>query len=347
MKRDNTVYVIGAGASKEVGFPTGDELKTEIAADANIRYGHFNQLEAGDHEIAEAIRLRARELDPSRRKGMLTKAWFIAENMPLAPSIDNFLDSHKNDPEVVATGKILIAASILRAERNSKLFRGDPWNTKFSAVTEGTSNYWLQRLFTRLVAERDFESFLEALAAVTFVSFNYDRCIQLFMIESATQYFNLDVDEQGRVNEMLEVIYPYGSLGNLFERELMRDRFGIDVRANNLLLAAENIRTFTEGAENQTIEVIQNRIRNADNVSFLGFGFLPLNLNLLFDGRPEKHRTCLATTYGLSEDSRTVLKSRLTILNSPKGHERLATILLINKKCFQFFEEFQMRLEES
>ena len=42
----------------------------------------------------------------------------IREAMPLAPSIDNFIDSHRDDKKIAQLGKVAIATCILRAEKD-------------------------------------------------------------------------------------------------------------------------------------------------------------------------------------------------------------------------------------
>ena len=52
----NTVFVIGAGAGKEVNLPSGHELKSRIAQLLDIRFDNLGRLERGDHQIVKAIR---------------------------------------------------------------------------------------------------------------------------------------------------------------------------------------------------------------------------------------------------------------------------------------------------
>jgi hypothetical protein len=50
----NTVYVIGAGASKEANLPTGNELKGKIIKDLDIRSNLEKQV-SGSKFIKEAL----------------------------------------------------------------------------------------------------------------------------------------------------------------------------------------------------------------------------------------------------------------------------------------------------
>jgi hypothetical protein len=94
-----TVFVLGAGASKELRLPTGDELKTSIAKDLDIRFEHFSSKVSGSDEITEAFRVLAKA-EPAQRdiNSYLHASWRIRDAMPQAISIDNFLDAHSDDP---------------------------------------------------------------------------------------------------------------------------------------------------------------------------------------------------------------------------------------------------------
>jgi hypothetical protein len=56
MFQNKTVFVVGAGASTEVGLPMGTQLKSIIAKKLNIKFKHGRDLESGDREIVNALR---------------------------------------------------------------------------------------------------------------------------------------------------------------------------------------------------------------------------------------------------------------------------------------------------
>jgi hypothetical protein len=79
--------------------------------------------------------------------------------------------------------------------------------------SDRVNNTWLGQFLTILVAQRDFETFLQAIENISFVSFNYDRCIHQFFAHAASLYFKLSDDQVQQLLGSLEVIYPYGSVG--------------------------------------------------------------------------------------------------------------------------------------
>ena len=60
MFNQNTVFVLGAGSSHEIGLPIGVELAKTIATHLNIRPRNDGS-HSGDKRIAEAIDFLARE----------------------------------------------------------------------------------------------------------------------------------------------------------------------------------------------------------------------------------------------------------------------------------------------
>jgi len=108
--RKSLVLVVGAGASREVNMPTGDELKHSIANVLNFHAGRF-QITGGDRRIVEAFPQSAQGADarPVDVSNLyIHAARLIHDAMLQAPSIDNFIDSHRNDPRIAQCGKLAI-----------------------------------------------------------------------------------------------------------------------------------------------------------------------------------------------------------------------------------------------
>ena len=55
MLRQKTLFVIGAGASKEVRLPIGSELAEQIAKRLTFKFD-FGQLKSGDHVLFNGLR---------------------------------------------------------------------------------------------------------------------------------------------------------------------------------------------------------------------------------------------------------------------------------------------------
>ncbi|WP_170414389.1 hypothetical protein [Ruegeria arenilitoris] len=345
----HTTIVVGAGASKEFGLPTGAELKSKIAKIADIRFSDGYRLSSGDYRIVEALRLLARENGHQRDdiNPYLHEAWRIRDNMPLAPSIDNFLDTHRENTHLVEFGKIAIADAILKAEKSSKLF-ADNESGRPQLRFERIRDTWLAQLFSILVAQRNFSAFLDALETITFVSFNYDRCIHQFFGHAALNYFALGKQEVEEVYSRLEVLYPYGSVGEFNWQNSGFSNFGEEPQRVRLIEISKELRTFTEGVAGARVASIRGSFDKADNVLFLGFGFLKLNMDLLFGDETYYVEKLFATGKGLSENSRNQVISELETVFSQQGHEPFVEALqnkqdlhLIDCTCGDLIFEFQ------
>ncbi|AUQ65940.1 hypothetical protein [Phaeobacter inhibens] len=301
------VIVVGAGASKEFNLPTGAELKSRIARICDIRFDDWgSKLISGDYEIVETLRAMVRNASEgaSTINPYLTAGWQIRDNMPLAPSIDNFLDTHRDNPILVQFGKLAIAKAISEAEKASSLFHSDSGHRRSGIDFNEIRNTWLAQLFGTLVAQRDFNSFLVALQNITFVSFNYDRCIHQFFFHAARQYFSLSDEQVEEMLTVLNILYPYGSIGDFSWRSSSHTNFGTSLSGEKLVNVSSELRTFTEGSGTDRVKRIRKSFEQADVVMFMGFGFLNLNIDLLLGKEIFEVERVLATGKGLSTNSR-------------------------------------------
>jgi len=146
--RTSLVLVVGAGASKEVNLPVGNELKDAIASSLAFRLENGWSVTGGDRTIIEVFFRLVKQ--PNNTRGdinpYLQAADLIRRAMPQAQSIDNFIDSHRSDTRVAQCGKLAIVACILKAERASSL-RVDRSNIYNKIKFEDVANTWFNGLF--------------------------------------------------------------------------------------------------------------------------------------------------------------------------------------------------------
>ena len=123
MQKKSLVLVLGAGASSEVNLPVGADLKRQIADRLDIRFPNGIRQVSGDHIVTEAFRHIAAATKGGQCdiNSLLQVSRLISDAMPQAISIDNFIDSHRNDDRIALCGKLAIARCILEAEAGSKL----------------------------------------------------------------------------------------------------------------------------------------------------------------------------------------------------------------------------------
>lgn len=300
--------VVGAGASRELGLPTGAELKVEISELLDIRFEHGITRISGDLEIFEALQLAAREgPQPHDVNPYLKAARHIRDALPQAISIDNFLDAHPGEKKMELCGKLAITQSILTAERNSILYI-DRQASRATLPYKKIDGSWLNSFFKTLTENCRIEGLKKRLSEVAVVSFNYDRCIEHYLYHALQNYYGITAELAVECLNELEVHHPYGAVGKLPWQTSERPKvdFGANVGSHRLLELSKAIKTFTEGADPQSQETvnIKKSIASAQRVIFLGFAFHRLNMRLISPSIAptgiDKSRKFFATAKGIS-----------------------------------------------
>lgn len=317
MFNKKTVIVVGAGASKEAGLPTGQELKTQIVSLLDIRFEWRDQ-KSGDVTICEALRLFVKDETPKDINPHLHAARHICDAMPQAISIDNFLDAHGGDEKIELCGKLAIVRSILHAERRSLLYFDPSRNGRQHPDFRSLENTWYNTFFQVLTENCRIEDLSERAKSVGLIIFNYDRCVEHFLYHALQNYYKLQPQKAAEIVRQIEIYHPYGKVGALPWQETDGAvDFGAEPSAAQLLSLAGQIKTFTEGTDPDSSEVfsIRKSMRNSSTVVFLGFAFHRLNMQLIF---PEINSldlregvSCFATAKGISLSDCKVLEQEL------------------------------------
>ena len=339
-----TVFIIGAGASKEVNLPIGSELKKLIATALDIRYAHFNSRISGDGVIAEALVLAAAAQNPPLRdiNPYLHAGWRIRDAMPQAISIDHFLNDHSTNKQIEVCGKLAITSAILTAERESSLFISR--TQRHPQLDFGRiANTWFIGFF-QLLSENCRSGELELrLASVALIIFNYDRCVEHFLYYAFQNYYSLSPEKAASLLGHLKIYHPYGTVGPLpWQGSEKQVEFGADLYAKNLFACSGLLKTFTEGTDESSSDIISIRasMSTSQKLVFLGFAFHRLNLNLLLPAntpRPNK-RPVFATAHGLSASDVDLIVHELTVRDL---NVKTAIQVRNDKTCNQLFHEFR------
>ncbi len=264
----NFVFVLGAGASKDYGYPTGSEL-IELIAKFNTDAGFLNAMNnAGISKRDIGI-----FVDTLKKSGL--------------NSIDAFLaraaDSIRKQPiDFEKIGRASITYAILYSEKESKR---DDLPFRFN-------DNWYRYLFSFL---NDGYSALTD-GRIRFLTFNYDLSLEYFIATSyrIRNYLHA-MSEEERHNYLqfisdIEILHIYGQVGKLTEYD--RDGNGREYGSDSLNLdgkdpfwqIAENIQIvrsdITEEAKT-LFERAQQYLSESDYIFFLGFGFDYLNMERL------------------------------------------------------------------
>lgn len=293
-----TVFVVGAGASNELGLPMGSALASGIGDRLQPQGTDFGA-SLGDALLTYAINLLA---DNSRGSGerFFKAAQMISRAMPQTLSIDNFLHAHADNPTLIQTGKLGIAASILEAERSSKIYVGrDTDHVSFRAVADT----W-HRTFFKMLCEGMQRSDLEGLFDnVSIITFNYDRCIEHYLVQALSVYFDLTWQDARQLANTLTIIHPYGQVGKLEwqKSSMVSVDFGHAPPPHDLPAIAAQVRTFTERVDDvEIMERMHSLLDEAQVVVYLGFSYGDMNMELMTTQRSDRPKQVYGTSYGIS-----------------------------------------------
>ena len=307
---NSTVFILGAGASCEYGYPTGEDLVKEIRGEAENLSNELTRLKQDARRkgfsISNASNLLPQyvlnKVDGDVGKSgvaledVLEECKKLIERIDLVhpPVIDYFL--HKN-PDISGLGAFLISLVILKAELK---YKNTPSDQRFRK-----GRNWYRYVIHKLMTDCDKpEDLLKN--DVRFITFNYDTSLEYHLVNALNEtaffsgtgvvesFFNDDriIHVYGKV----EMDKDYSSLrANSADEPFFRDRLQYDLAYN----AANGIRTIapTEKMDDAGVfDLSKNFIDSADTVYILGYGFdkannknigldISLKQNYLMNGR--------------------------------------------------------------
>ena len=228
----------------------------------DIRFGEGGQfIGSGDEALYRHIVDKRRNDD---------QEWFQAarrlkNGLPFAQSIDDFLDQHRNDQHINLYGKAAIAKAIAGAERKSELFFDAPAGKSFD--DDRIADTWLVKFMSMLSRGTPRENVFHIFDKVDFVIFNYDRCVEHFLINALARSYSIANADAASIVDALKILHPYGSIGDLKSVPFGTDRL-------DWVLVEQGIKTYTEQvAVSRVLNEIRRKLKSAECVVFLGFAY--------------------------------------------------------------------------
>jgi hypothetical protein len=335
MFKRRTLFIVGAGASAEVGLPAGIGLARIIARKLDVNIEHGRIKDYGDAELFSQVR-RQYTADFNDH---VEAAIGIRDGISLVNSIDDFLDIHSGNVLMKRIGKAAIVKSVIEAERTSKLFP--------DYSTSSTLNYglldetWYVKFMRILGRSRSLPNVETIFENITFLVFNYDRCIEQFLGHAVQQLYGIKPDQAAGIVTKLNVIHPYGSVGLLATVPYGGRPHGqIDY-----LALGEHIRTYTEQiVEQETLTKIREEVEAADQIIFLGFAFHDQNMALLKQNKQINRKMFFGTAYKISNnDTKQIEKSLMDwVITAHHSKDFKENFLNINNRltCSQLFDYY-------
>jgi len=272
-----SLFILGAGASRELNMPTGIELK-DLLIGALSAQTEGNRIVPNDPLMFQILQ----NISPTSMftsGGTFEASQRIKTGLVTARSIDNLLEAHMSDALAVRVGKAAICRTIMRAEGTSLLAspgKGMPPDLS------SASNTWYGKFLQLIVDGTKFDKLSEKLKRLTVVTFNYDRTLEHFLYHAISEYYGVARSSVPEVLSSLRIIHPYGTAGRLPWQEVAGSvEFGADVGSGDLLRLSEGIVTFSEGSSEE-LGIDWSLTRR---IVFLGFAYHRINMQFLF---PEK-----------------------------------------------------------
>ena len=110
MFKRKTLFVLGAGTSKEAGLPVGVKLAKTISGMLDV------DPSSPHNDVGEMLLGQLYNQRPLPNNGYHQAAMQISKGVRFANSIDDFLDRLSDDEHIQQVGKMAIVKSILDAE---------------------------------------------------------------------------------------------------------------------------------------------------------------------------------------------------------------------------------------
>jgi hypothetical protein len=341
MFNKKTLFVVGAGASEEVGLPTGTDLMISIAEKLDLRFNANDPdlHKKGDPDIKSILRECAKQNNLPLNE-YLREALKIRDGMSTALSIDNFIHSHSTNQRLVLCAKLAITKAILEAERKSDLDLDESPGQRQRFDHSRVRDKWYLPLFQKIHENVQIETLEKIFDNVSFITFNYDRCIEHYLYHALQNYFAITETHAAQLMQNLVISHPYGTVGALpWQNPTTNVSFGGLYQIANLTELANQIRTFTERVvDNPALAAIRRQVQEAEVVVFLGFGYHTLNMELLSPEIPSNMEIAFGTAFGISDIS--VKKAIVPrIYQMLKTGDHRATYIHNKLRCRELFSE--------
>jgi len=313
MRLPTTTFILGAGASKPYGLPTGAELKyhlTQKQPPIDLK----KYWDSGAHDLSYTYEGFA--LD------------FLSSGVE---SIDQFL---KFRGEYSKVGKAAIAAFISRAECSAVVHKKSMYEKpNYSNLTSD----WIGWLFNRLITRSKYLNQWP----VRFITFNYDRLLEISLAVMYSKCMNVSFEEAYlSVSRSLDICHVYGKVDvDPVSKNQINDNVYCRIKSvdSSPWETSNTIRVIgEERRESEILPDLSSWIAGSKRCVFLGFGFDVQNCEVLGLGVNGWLRTegpeleWLTCGYGMAGGERATAK-RLVSDDLQVGH--------VGHGCLDFLRE--------
>jgi len=341
MIRTDTTLIVGAGANREIEMPDGPDLLAKIAAGFEFDRLHSDVKSRDLVNLANLFERVSDEIGLSYDE-LVGGAMAIREATIVSTSIDAILEQYGHDPAVLAAGKLAIVYYTLQAESKSTL-AAEP-RAAGELPLRGTEN-WLYQLGQLIVKGVPRAKAEECFEKLSIVCFNYDRAIEHYLPWVVQRAFGMTYEESCElVAGRLRIVHPYGVAGRLPWQgdEENGATWGQDDPENIVQLSKRIFTASQRAASRQFQSYLRAEMSRGKRLGFLGFGFDPMNVAMLFDELEHDNPDMLISLVDIGEVER---KAILRLINRLTGITDESLITLENMKAFELLRDYGRFLE--
>lgn len=296
-----TLFILGAGASKPYGYPTGAELRSDIVNNFKTYFEKFKNWQRSN-EANDAHYLIDDFVNIFKASSLL--------------SIDKYLSLNPNFSYI---GKIAITTCIFNSEQKS-------WFNEDMNPADCKED-WYKYLYNRMTANfnkpGDYVNFSEN--KVAFITFNYDRSLEYFLYNSYYHSFYQSLQGNGNIQDYVKfpIEHVYGVVSPLSFSEWPHSH---DYKKNknyynSVSNSSKGIRVIGEERTGPSIkDNVTKLLQNYKRIFFLGFSYAPENLEVI--GLPNsinENWKIFGTAKGMTEKERNEVRYHLASNFSTKN----------------------------
>jgi hypothetical protein len=216
--------------------------------------------------------------------------------------------------------------SVLQAEAASRLYF-DRFAERDGFDPDKFADTWFAKFMYMLGRGVPKENVAEIFENVSFVIFNYDRCVEHFLLNALKRLYNLTEPDAWSLVDDMRILHPYGLIAPLNEVP-----FGAS--GANYLALARGIKTYTEQmAAANVIKQLAEEVYQAACIVFLGFAYHSQNMRMLKPRKPVAVKPIFGTAYNMSDSDVSIVTHQLVRFfeAGESVQHRTRTIKLENK----------------
>ncbi|NLR39050.1 SIR2 family protein [Novosphingobium sp. ERW19] len=343
MLRTRTTLIVGAGASAELQFPTNAELLARIIQGYDFKRANSETSTRDGQLLLRNIYKLAERLN--KKVGDVAAAAERLRNAcRLGRSIDTVLEQYDHDPLVVACGKLAITFFMGQAESRSNL--KDAPRVEGELPLQGKiAEYWIYQLGQLITSGVPRSKIGQTLEQLTIINFNYDRSVEHFLPYALVMAYGIELKEaQQVIAEKLDIVHPHGSIGRLpwQKGEAPQAEWGVEQPWNIHAIAAQLKSLNERSTDRNALRDIRLSVASAKRLVFLGFGFQPQNVDLLFENTLSHNPEVLISTYGMSSGNAATVAQMIRRL---AGLETADQLMISPNKAWEVLRDFSLLLE--